>query len=170
MSSTNERNGGQDGKSNAMTYYNVLNVSEKASAAAIKSTYRLLMKAFHPDHLPNSSDDLTRQHVELVKAINGAYFVLSNPSRRASYDAHLASERAAVYVPQLGELPSCGAGRRLGTRWAWVYCRCALNSILCGMTDHRRLGSRRTCALSCPRANGREAERLKTAPLPRRYP
>jgi DnaJ-class molecular chaperone len=30
-----------------MTHYDVLNVSEKASAAVIKSTYRLLMKAFH---------------------------------------------------------------------------------------------------------------------------
>jgi curved DNA-binding protein CbpA len=83
-----------------MTYYQVLNVSEKASTPVIKSTYRLLMKAFHPDYLANPSDDLTTQQaVELVKAINAAYFVLSNPSRRARYDAELASERAAVYVP-----------------------------------------------------------------------
>jgi DnaJ-domain-containing protein 1 len=89
------------GASNAMTHYEVLNVSEKASNAVIKSTYRLLMKAFHPDYLANPSDDLTTQQaVEVVEAINAAYFVLSNPSRRASYDAQLASERAAVYVPQ----------------------------------------------------------------------
>jgi curved DNA-binding protein CbpA len=84
-----------------MTHNDVLNVSEKASAAVIKSTYRLLMKASHPDYLANSSDDLTRQQAaELVKAINAAYFVLSNASRRARYDAELASERSAVYVPQ----------------------------------------------------------------------
>jgi len=80
-----------------MTHYEVLNVSEKASAAVIKSTYRLLMRAFHPDYLSNASND--RATIELVKAINAAYFVLSNPNRRASYDAELASERAAVYVP-----------------------------------------------------------------------
>ena len=84
-----------------MTHYEILNVSEKASTAVIKSTYRLLMRAFHPDYLSDSSDDLTTQQtVELVKAINAAYFVLSNPSRRASYDAQLASERASAYVPQ----------------------------------------------------------------------
>jgi DnaJ-domain-containing protein 1 len=89
------------GESNAMTHYEVLNVSEKASAAVIKRTYHLLMKAFHPDYLANPSDDLTTQHaVDIVKAINAAYFVLSNPSRRASYDVQLASERAAIYVPQ----------------------------------------------------------------------
>ena len=85
-----------------MTHYEILNVSEKASTAVIKSTYRLLMRAFHPDYLSDSSDDLTTQQtVELVKAINAAYFVVSHPGRRAIYDAQLASERAAVYVPQI---------------------------------------------------------------------
>ena len=94
------RGGQPAGGEDAMTHYDVLNVSEKASAAVIKSIYRLLMKAFHPDCLSNPSDDqTTHQAVELASAINAAYFVLSNPSRRAIYDVQLASERAAVYVP-----------------------------------------------------------------------
>lgn len=92
-------------ESKAATHYEALNVSEKASAAVIKSTYHLLMKAFHPDYLANPSDDLaTQQTIELAKDINAAYFVLSDPSRRASYDAELASKRAAVYVPQNNRL------------------------------------------------------------------
>jgi curved DNA-binding protein CbpA len=59
-------------------YYKVLTVSETASADDIKKAYRNLAFRYHPDKNPGSE--------ELMKEINEAYAVLSNPQRRREYD------------------------------------------------------------------------------------
>jgi curved DNA-binding protein len=62
-------------------YYQTLGVSKDASDKAIKSAYRKLARKYHPDLNP---DD--KQAEEQFKALNEAYEVLSDPSKRAKYD------------------------------------------------------------------------------------
>ncbi|MFQ5706428.1 MAG: DnaJ C-terminal domain-containing protein [bacterium] len=62
-------------------YYNILAVSEDASAEEIKRAYRKLAKENHPDAHPGD-----RKSEERFKEISEAYAVLSDPQKRKQYD------------------------------------------------------------------------------------
>src|SRR5512143_2757076 len=62
-------------------YYEVLGVSRDADIKAIKDAFRRLALKFHPDR--NKSPDAE----EKFKEIAAAYAVLSDPKKRADYDA-----------------------------------------------------------------------------------
>ena len=65
--------------------YEVLGVPATASTAEIKTRYRYLCHAFHPDKF---TADAHRQAAENdFKRINAAYEILSNPDQRQRYDS-----------------------------------------------------------------------------------
>jgi hypothetical protein len=61
--------------------YEVLQVSAKACPEVVQAAYRALARSYHPD--VNASPDAARQ----MRQLNAAYGVLSDPARRAKYDA-----------------------------------------------------------------------------------
>lgn len=63
------------------TYYDNLKVSRDAPDAVIRAAYRALAQQYHPDKNSNSTE-ATR----VMKVINGAYAVLSNPAKRIEHD------------------------------------------------------------------------------------
>lgn len=65
------------------TYYEILELADDATGDEIKANYRKLAKQYHPDH--NQSKDAETQ----FKAINQAYEVLSDPTKRTNYDYYL---------------------------------------------------------------------------------
>ena len=74
------------------THYATLGLPASATTAEIRQAYRELVWLTHPDRTPDPA-----AHVRYL-AVNEAYEVLSNPSRRASYDAAL-EWRAMPRVP-----------------------------------------------------------------------
>jgi DnaJ-class molecular chaperone len=64
---------------NQKDYYRILGVAETAGADDIRKAYRNLAFRYHPDRNAGSE--------EMMKEINEAYAVLSNPSKRNDYDA-----------------------------------------------------------------------------------
>jgi curved DNA-binding protein CbpA len=62
-----------------MDLYKILGVDENASQEEIKSSYRELVKKFHPDHNPYVDE-------EKLKEINYAYEVLGNFAKRKLYE------------------------------------------------------------------------------------
>ena len=60
-------------------YYGILEVESTATVEDIKQAYRRLARLYHPDVNQHASD--TR-----IKQINEAYAVLSDLSRRVTYD------------------------------------------------------------------------------------
>lgn len=60
-------------------YYKILELDDKADAAAIKSAYRRLARKYHPDISGKANE-------EKFKDINEAYEVLSDPAKRQEYD------------------------------------------------------------------------------------
>lgn len=62
--------------------YSVLGVSRQASADEIKAAFRRLAREHHPDRNPNDADAERR-----FREINEAYQVLTDPTRRARFDA-----------------------------------------------------------------------------------
>lgn len=69
------------------TYYEILNVSESASSAEIKSAYRTLAKTLHPDL--NKSENAKEEFIELEEA----YACLYKKETRFAYDRLLRFER-----------------------------------------------------------------------------
>jgi len=65
-------------------YYEVLGVPRTATAERIKSAYRQLARKHHPDLQPTAE---RAKAAERFKEINEAYEVLSDPDKRAKYDA-----------------------------------------------------------------------------------
>ena len=65
-------------------FYEVLGVSRDASPETIRSVYRRLAQIYHPDVNTDNEAGQAR-----LAAINEAYATLSDPSRRAGYDARL---------------------------------------------------------------------------------
>ncbi len=73
------------------THYATLGLPATASPDAIRQAYRRLVLLTHPDRTPDPA-----AHQRFL-AVNDAYDVLSNPARRAAYDAAL--RRAAAPAP-----------------------------------------------------------------------
>jgi hypothetical protein len=65
-------------------YYEMLEVSSKASIEVIERAYRVLAKRYHPD---TAAEYMSRaQAEEMMKRLNEAFEILSNPVLRANYD------------------------------------------------------------------------------------
>ena len=62
-------------------YYEVLGVARDADAKAIKDAFRELAMKYHPDR--NKSPDAEARFKEIAEA----YAILSDPKKRADYDA-----------------------------------------------------------------------------------
>ena len=66
------------------TLYEVLEVSPRASSDVIKAAYRCLAQHYHPDKYPD-----TEIANHKLTQINHAYFILSDPVTRLSYDRQM---------------------------------------------------------------------------------
>ena len=64
-------------------YYSILKVSKDASENDIRKAYKKLAFVYHPDRNPDPNAE------EEFKLLNEAYQTLSNPQKKASYDANL---------------------------------------------------------------------------------
>jgi curved DNA-binding protein CbpA len=61
-------------------YYEVLQVSDTAETETINRVYRIFAQRYHPDNRETGNEERFREITE-------AYQVLSNPEKRAQYDA-----------------------------------------------------------------------------------
>jgi len=71
-------------------YYQILGISEMATLSEVKSAYKRLAKAYHPDINPSASAE------EKFKLASTAYTVLSNHTLRQQYDTKLAQIRLSA--------------------------------------------------------------------------
>lgn len=67
-------------------YYDILQINKNASPEIIEKAYKTLAKKYHPDLQPEENK---KQAEEILKDINEAYEVLSNPISKANYDNSL---------------------------------------------------------------------------------
>lgn len=67
-----------------MTFYDILEVSPKASKEVIEKAYRVLVKKYHPDLQPADNKAWAE---EMIKKLNQAYEIVMNEEKRARYDS-----------------------------------------------------------------------------------
>lgn len=70
-------------------YYDILQINQNASPEIIEKAYKTLAKKYHPDLQEESNK---KEAEEILKEINEAYEILSNPEKKASYDQDLKNE------------------------------------------------------------------------------
>lgn len=71
-------------------WYEILEVSEKASKEVIDKAYHVLVKKYHPDLQKDSQKKIAE---DKMKQINEAYEILSNEEKRKQYDLELKNKR-----------------------------------------------------------------------------
>ena len=69
-------------------YYEVLGLAKNATEDDIKKAYRKLSSAHHPDKHTTASETERAEHEAKFKDAKEAYETLSDPQKRASYDAY----------------------------------------------------------------------------------
>ncbi|ORY23349.1 DnaJ domain-containing protein [Naematelia encephala] len=80
-------------------YYTILNVSPTATADEIRGAYKRESLKTHPDRLPQSATPQERRRAtERFQAVADAYYVLSDPARRAEYDALFRSRPSSAFT------------------------------------------------------------------------
>lgn len=74
-------------------YYDILQVNKNASPEIIEKAYKVLAKKYHPDL---QTEENKKQSEEILKEINEAYEVLSNPEKKKEYDLFFAEQKQTV--------------------------------------------------------------------------
>lgn len=88
-------------------FYQLLGIDESASSTQLRAAYKRMAMQYHPDR--NAGD---KEAEEMFKLINEAYHVLSDPIKKARYDARLNSTRHTNEEEYWREIR-----RRRYTRW-----------------------------------------------------
>ena len=108
-------------ESSALTYYDDLGLSARASSEEVREAYLNLVRLLHPDL--SSEPSLKRFSENQLKRLSRAYAVLSDPDRRRRYDAELAGE--AEEEPEEPVSAQRSAGRSRARAWitlGWLIC------------------------------------------------
>ncbi len=95
------------------SFYEILEVPERASAAEIRSAYLKLAREYHPDRVP---EHLTKLRVDAevkFKQVQEAWSVLGDPVKRRRYDIQVGEE------PPLHWSQPAPAKQPSATRHAW---------------------------------------------------
>jgi hypothetical protein len=70
------------------THYDTLKVAQDAPVEVIQAAYRTLARKYHPDRTGGAAESET-----MMKSINAAYSVLTDPAERAKHDAWIATQQ-----------------------------------------------------------------------------
>ncbi|WWD17645.1 hypothetical protein CI109_102086 [Kwoniella shandongensis] len=80
-------------------YYSILNVSPTATADEIRTAYKKESLRTHPDRLPGTATPQDRRKAtERFQVVSDAYYVLSDPARRAEYDSLFRSRPQSAFT------------------------------------------------------------------------
>ena len=83
-----------------ISYYETLELMNHATPQEIRSAYLRLKASYGKENVANYSIYTKEETEQLVQQIEEAYLVLSNPEKRALYDASIMGEGTFTFQPQ----------------------------------------------------------------------
>ena len=104
-----------------VNYYDILQVSDEATAAEIKSAYRRLARELHPDRNNGSEETALK-----FAAIAEAYETLGNPRERSKYNRRLAE----ITIGANGDGQVFTSDNRYSRRWRQMVFEKRFNEII----------------------------------------
>ena len=96
------------------THYDLLGLDPGASQDEIRAAYRALARRHHPDTQHDVDAATADRSRQTMAALNAAWAVLGDPTRRRAYDAQLHRGRPGV-PPR--PMPPTGNGNRPDSEW-----------------------------------------------------
>ncbi len=93
-----------------INYYEILEVSEKASKEVIEKAYKALAKKYHPD----LNRDNPKEAEQKMKQLNEAFEILMDDSKRANFDNILEKKRALEHRKDMNSSSSSNSTSRAG--------------------------------------------------------
>ncbi|MFM7062502.1 MAG: J domain-containing protein [Actinomycetes bacterium] len=91
------------------THYQVLGISESASADEVRRAHRQLAQVLHPDRQAGASPAEQTLAERRMREVNAAWTALSDPTRRAAYDRSLRAARTGPAADSVRHAaPACG--------------------------------------------------------------
>lgn len=81
------------------THYDTLKVTRDAPANVVKAAYKTLCQTYHPDKYVGDSTTAD----QMIKALSQSYAVLSDPEKRAEYDAWILKTEKLSKLKQVSE-------------------------------------------------------------------
>jgi DnaJ-domain-containing protein 1 len=97
------------------TFYEILGVAPRATAAEIREHWTAAIRRYHPDHFGGQNPWLDAQARRLIEA----YETLRDPERRRQYDADLAWRHPRVHPPMVAAGSGIDGERRRYLGW-WL--------------------------------------------------
>ena len=85
--------------------YAVLGLTSQATQEQIRRAYRTLMRQYHPDTRPHSDTEADSASNTTLQQVVGAYTILGDPARRASYDHRTHPHRPTTATRNWPRLP-----------------------------------------------------------------
>lgn len=106
------------------TMYDVLGISQSATLEEIRAAYRVRAAMFHPDRFSQSRQPKEWQLAnEMLKGLNEAYDVLSEPQSRRDYDATLSRQTQSKPAASAKPSPSAsGSSRKSSPSHSGIVC------------------------------------------------
>ena len=96
-------------------YYELLEIAREAPAEEVKKSFRAQIAKYHPDKVHHLGKEFQAMAADRAAELTEAYRILSDPGRRAVYDATLgkgAPAVATVVAPTPAPSPRTGAAIR----------------------------------------------------------
>ncbi len=129
------------------THYDNLQVARNARIEVIKAAYRGLTQRYHPDRNPNDRERCER----IMKIINVAFEILSDPEKRAAHDVWIARQEAEAQSIPAQQNGSSTAWKEAPARdykqealnraWQEVYSRYSILNIQSDDADEMAIAS-----------------------------
>lgn len=93
-------------------FYQILELTQSADSTQIRAAYKRLAMRYHPDRNPGNP-----QAEEMFKSINEAYHILSDPLKKARYDARFHIADTSDYTDYADRIKYAEWQRQQYVRW-----------------------------------------------------
>lgn len=88
-----------DDKLDQLSYYDLLQIDEKAGADVIRDAFHAFARRYHPDRFAGEPDDKQERAAQIYRRGAEGYRVLLHPAERKRYDEGLAGGNLRIAEP-----------------------------------------------------------------------